>query len=136
MSKLLLDTNILIYSKDKSSQFHLKSQTLLSSSFDFYITTKNLSEYYAVTTKGITPLLTSEEALADLEEFSTYFTILYPDELSLSILKGLIKMHQPKGLLIHDFEIAAISLANDVRQIATVNTDDFRNIEQIEIVPL
>lgn len=77
MSKLLLDTNILIYSKDKSSQFHLKSQALLGSSFDFYITSKHLSEYYSVTTKGVTPLLTSEQALADLEEFSAYFTILY-----------------------------------------------------------
>ena len=98
MSKLLLDTNILIYSKDKNSQFHFKSQTLLSSSFDFCITSKNLSEYYAVTTKRIIPLLTSEQALADLEEFSAYFTILYPNELSLSILKKLIKKHHPKGL--------------------------------------
>ncbi|MEK6783609.1 MAG: type II toxin-antitoxin system VapC family toxin [Bacteroidota bacterium] len=136
MNKLLLDTNILIYSKDKSSQFHLRSQALLSAEFELYTTSKNLAEYYAVTTKGVSPLLTSEAALADLDEFSANFTVLFPNELSLDILKKLIKVHSPKGLVIHDFEIVAISLANDITRIATVNADDFKNIERIEVVSI
>ena len=136
MNKLLLDTNILIYAKDKSSQFHQKSQALFSSSFELHTTSKNLAEYYAVTTRGVSPLLTCEEALADLDEFSANFAVLFPNELSLTILKELIKVHSPKGLLIHDFEIVAISLANDITRIATVNVDDFKNIERIEVVSI
>lgn len=101
-----------------------------------HTTSKNLAEYYAVTTRGVSPLLTSEDALADLYEFSANFVVLFPNELSLTILKELIKVHSPKGLLIHDFEIAAISLANDITRIATVNAEDFKNIERIEVVSI
>ncbi|MCI0750669.1 MAG: hypothetical protein L0Y35_02425 [Flammeovirgaceae bacterium] len=46
----------------------------------------------------------------------------------------LILQHQPKGILIHDFEIAAIGMANGVNKIATFNKEDFELITEIEVI--
>ncbi len=40
------------------------------------------------------------------------------------------------GLRIHDFEIIAIGRANGITQIATVNTKDFKGVEEISIIGL
>lgn len=66
MSKLLVDTNILIYSKDSSSVFHDFAERVIKSNTKLYTTSKNLSEYYAVVTKGSSPLLSPLEALKDI----------------------------------------------------------------------
>jgi predicted nucleic acid-binding protein len=42
--------------------------------------------------------------------------------------------YKPKGLLIHDFEIAAIGIANGINRIATFNTEDFKSISEIEAI--
>jgi len=44
MSKIFIDTNILIYSIDEDSRFYSKSQAILfDSNFDLYTSSKNLS---------------------------------------------------------------------------------------------
>jgi len=65
MNKLLIDTNILIYSKDSSSRFHSAAVKIIRGNFQLFTTSKNLSEYYAVVTKGANPFLTPAEALND-----------------------------------------------------------------------
>jgi len=82
MSKLLIDTNVLIYFKDSSSIHHKASANLLTGRGQFFITSKNLSEYYSVVTKGDNPFLTSTEALQDLDEFISNFDVLYPTDAS------------------------------------------------------
>ncbi len=134
MSKLLIDTNVLVYSKDTSSVFHEASVKLFKGQDQFYTTSKNLSEYYAVVTKGETPLLTPQEALHDITEFALYCTILYPTVLSHQKLSELVKKYQPKGLKIHDFEIASIALISDVLSVVTFNRNDFQQITGIEVI--
>ncbi len=136
MSRLLLDTNILVYAKDASSIFHQVSITLLKSDNQFFITTKNLTEYYSVVTKGEKPLLTPAEALQDLNDFSSICTILFPTEASNQLLYQFIAKHLLKGLKIHDFEIAAIALSSGVNRIATINKKDFLKIDNLEIIAL
>lgn len=53
---------------------------------------------------------------------------------SYSILQDLISQHKPKGLKIHDFEIASIAIAHGVNQIATFNKSDFQSIQEIAII--
>jgi len=101
-----------------------------------FITSKNLTEYYAVVTKGEKPLLRTTEALNDIEEFISICKILYTSEITQQKLVQLILKYQPKGLLIHDFEIAAIALANDVKKLATFNRRDFQGIKEIELINL
>jgi len=45
MSKILVDTNILIYAKDSSSSFHSIANNVFNNGDELYLTSKNLSEY-------------------------------------------------------------------------------------------
>jgi predicted nucleic acid-binding protein len=45
-------------------------------------------------------------------------------------LAQLILQYAPKGILIHDFEITAIALANGINKIATFNKSDFQTIKR------
>ncbi len=52
MSKVLLDTNILIYALDRSSAFYKESVHIIeNSNFHLYIASKVISEYFAVCSK-------------------------------------------------------------------------------------
>jgi len=134
MSKVLLDTNILVYSKDTSSVFHDASKKMFFNSDEHFITSKNLSEYYCVVTKGENSLLTPQEALNDLTEFVVHCKILYPNQYSYQKLIELLKTHRLKGLKVHDFEIASIALANGINKIVTFNKPDFRTISELEVI--
>ena len=135
MNKLLLDTNILVYAKDEDSQFHSRVMNLITvGEFELYTTSKNLAEYYAVVTRGEEPVLTPKEALEDIVQFASAFIIIYPSKDSFLILQNLISEHVPKGLKIHDFEIAAISLSYGIPNIFTLNKKDFKSISGLEVV--
>lgn len=125
MTKILLDTNVLVYSKDADSIFYAETQKLLAQDHEFYITSKNLVEYYCVVTKGNSAITTPAIAQKDIEEFQKVFNILYPSKESFQILLKWIETYALKGLKAHDFEIAAIAKASGVHIIATANTKDF-----------
>lgn len=134
MSKILLDTNVLVYAKDNSSSFHDAAVGVFNGSDELYLTIKNLVEYYAVVTKGEQPMLSSKEAMEDLNEFVNSCTLLYSGEVSRHKLSELILKYNPKGTLIHDYEIAAIALVNGVKKIVTFNKNDFERVTEIEVI--
>ena len=134
MNSLLLDTNVLIYIKDKSSSFHAWAQEILHGEYIFYTTSKNLSEYYAVTTKGSEPALSPQMALSDLHAYVEFCKILFPDSASQDVLFDLIARDSPTGLKVHDYEIAAIAIANGIIHIATNNPGDFKRIDDLQII--
>jgi predicted nucleic acid-binding protein len=136
MRKVLVDTNVLIYAKDTSSVFHQVAFNIFQGGESLFITSKNLTEYYAVTTRGAQPLLTPSEALQDINEFTSNCSLLFPNEASHRQLSSLILKYQPIGLLVHDFEIAAIAIAHGIKQIATLNKKDFSIISEIEVLDL
>ena len=89
MKKILIDTNILIYSIDKESVFHNKSYEIVNSKqFDKYISSKNISEFLSVTTRETIYSLSIEEVLESLDFFISNFTILYPSIHSLEIFNN------------------------------------------------
>ena len=90
MSKVLVDTNILVYAKDSSSVHHIASLSILNSGHELFLASKNLNEYYSVVTRGENSLIKPSEALLDLREFVSRFEILYPTEESRLILFDLI----------------------------------------------
>jgi predicted nucleic acid-binding protein len=134
MSKLVLDTNILVYAKDASSRYHAASIRLFSDPEERYVTSKNLSEYYAVVTRGADPLLSPSEALEDIVDFMASCSVLYPNEKSMQLMMSMIAQYQPAGLYIHDVEIAAIALAYGIKRIVTYNQSDFQILKEMEVV--
>ena len=134
MNKCFLDTNILVYAKDQSSIYHTWSLDIIEGPMECVTSSKNLLEYFAVVTKGHEPMLAPVEAETDLNEFMDSFEILFPNGSSFQICLDLAGNHQPKGLLIHDFEIAAIAIANGISKLATVNAGDFKVIEELDLI--
>jgi predicted nucleic acid-binding protein len=51
MNKLFVDTNIFIYALDKGSIHHQFAVDVLTSDKNLYTSVKNISEYFAVTSK-------------------------------------------------------------------------------------
>ena len=133
MSKLLLDTNVLIYSIDEGSKYFKKSQTILAEHSELYTTSKNISEYLAVITRIPTNPLLLNDALLIVEDFTNMMTILYPNEESFLIFQSLLKKYKPTGLKIHDYEILSIGIANQITTIATFNEKDFREVKEINL---
>jgi predicted nucleic acid-binding protein len=85
MSRILVDTNVLVYVKDISSSFHKAAISLFNGKDELFTTTKNLAEYYAVVTKGEHALLNPLEALHDINEFVSICSLLYPNSSSQKI---------------------------------------------------
>jgi predicted nucleic acid-binding protein len=127
----LVDTNILIYAYDSQSVFHNKAATFLQNpNINFYITTKNISEFFAVLTKLNQPYV---DIFLFYEDIKINATILCPDKKSLQILEMLLKKYQPRGNRVFDIEIVSIALANGLNTIATINEKDFNSITEINL---
>lgn len=134
MSKLLIDTNLLIYSIDQESKYFESATALFNSNkYSLFTTSKNLSEFLAVVTRLPYNPLSSAEAIKTIKSFQKLFIILYPSPESYQIFIDLLKIYDGVGLKIHDLEIASIALANDIKLIATANKKDFDYISEIKI---
>ncbi|MDZ7723233.1 MAG: type II toxin-antitoxin system VapC family toxin [candidate division KSB1 bacterium] len=134
MSKVLIDTNIFVYSIDRDSKYFDQAQSILNNpDLDLFTTSKNISELLSVITRLPKADLTVSQALELVAEFSHFTHILYPTSLSNHIFFELLKKYQPVGLKIHDFEIMSISLANRISLIASINKRDYQDISEIQL---
>jgi len=134
MSKILVDTNILVYGIDEDSRFFKRARTILEQENDQLITTsKNLIEFLAVTTKSSGYNLDNKTALGIIEEIIEGIEIVYPTQESVGIFLDMMNRYQPKGLKVHDFEIISIGLAHGVHEVATFNTKDFKSVKEISL---
>jgi predicted nucleic acid-binding protein len=53
---------------------------------------------------------------------------IYPNPMTFKIFQDLIQKYNPRGLWIHDVEIASIGIAYGISTIATNNISDFGRI--------
>ncbi len=135
MSKILIDTNILIYGIDEDSAFFKRAREILEQEKNQLVTTsKNLIEFLTVTTKSSGYNLNNDMALEIVEEIIEGVEIIYPTQESMAIFLDLMNRYQPKGLKVHDFEIISIGLANGIHEVATFNTKDFKSIKEISLL--
>jgi predicted nucleic acid-binding protein len=134
MSKVLVDTNILIYGIDEDSAFYKRARKILGQeNYQLVTTSKNLIEFLAVTTKSSGYNLSIETSLEIIEEIIQVIEIVYPTQESMAIFLDLMNRYQPKGLKVHDFEIISIGLAHGVQKVATFNTKDFKSVKEISL---
>lgn len=133
MSKILLDTNVLIYSIDEGSKYFERANNLLTTSKELFTTSKNLSEFLSVITRIPKNPLTLNDALLVIEDFKDVMTILYPTEKSYLMFIELLQKYQPTGLQIHDYEIISIGIANQISTIVTFNEKDFKKVKEIKL---
>lgn len=131
---IFLDTNVLLYALDKGSPYHTSASSLLKNpNLNFFVTTKVISEYFAVCSKlGV--LLS--DAFVLYRSVSQNAKILFPGNSSLAIFEQLLQKYQPKGNRVFDLEIVSVAVANQIPEIATVNLKDFSGITEITVRPL
>ncbi len=136
-SSILVDTNILIYAIDEDSKFHNRALNFLSEpSRHYFVTSKNISEFLVALTRNIENNLSTRQYLTILNGLLVDIDILYPNSKSVKVFCDLINKYNPRGLWIHDIEIASIGIANGVSKIATRNVDDFCRIDEIEVIEI
>src|SRR5690625_459287 len=134
MSKILVDTNILVYGIDEDSAFFKRAREILEQEkYQLVTTSKNLIEFLAVTTKTSGYNLENNTALEIIEEIIQGIEIVYPTQESMAIFLDLMNRYQPKGLKVHDFEIISIGLAHEIQKVATFNTKDFKSVKEITL---
>lgn len=137
MSRLLVDTNILVYGIDQDSRYYKESRDILDHSDDQLVTTsKNLLEFLSVVTRVSAYNLNTALALEILDDILQSIDIIYPNQESLAIFLKLMENYEPRGLKVHDLEIISIGLSADIHQVATFNEKDFRDISEINLLEI
>ncbi len=132
--KTLVDTNVFIYAYDSGSIYHQKAVSLLNNTnLEFYSSSKNVSEFFAVLSKMGEPLA---KVFSFYQSIQSNVKLLFPDANSLSIFEALLQKYQPKGNKVFDLEIVSIAINNQVSEISTVNVKDFSNISEIDVRPI
>ncbi len=136
-NSILVDTNVLIYAVDADSQFNNKAVKFLSdSALRLFTTSKNISEFLVVLTRNAEIELSSSECLDILSSLLSDIEILYPTPMSMDVFQKLVRKYNPRGLWIHDVEIASISMAHGISVIATNNSADFKPIAELEVIEI
>lgn len=134
MNNILVDTNVLIYAFDETSDFYEKAaEVMQNEDLNLFVTTKNISEFFAVCSKL---KLNFAKTLGFYQDLKNNVEIIKPTDQSLNYFEILIQKYQPKGNQVYDIEIASMMLAHDIKSIATANTKDFINVTEIEIYNL
>ncbi len=134
---ILVDTNVLIYAVDADSVFHEQAINFLSdSALKLFTTSKNVSEFLVVLTRNSEIELSSSECLDILNSLLNDIVILYPTPASMNVFQELVHKYNPRGLWIHDVEIASIAIAYGISVIATNNIADFKRIDELKIIEI
>lgn len=138
--RIVLDTNILVYSKDEASPFFSQVcealKGLVSNGTVLCINRQILREYACVVTRPAPKGLGAgiERVLKEISEFETAYRVLQNPENVWQHWKRLAKTGGLTGLCLHDAYIAAVMVGHGINSILTLNTKDFKGFQEIRPV--
>lgn len=137
---LLIDTNVLVYAHNQDSPFHRKCLALITAAiagqFRGVLAQQNLLEFYSIITdkKRVFKPLPAIKAQEILEDYLKLpLEVIYPNEKTIRILLMLCQQFKIKNGQVFDAYLVATMLSNQVKQIVTVNTKDFRMFSGITV---
>ncbi len=130
-TRLVLDTNILVYGLNEESKHFDKIRTVLNGNqYSFFVTTKTISEFVSVLSK----LGRYEVIENELPTILRQFKIIFPTKRSIQIFQRLIIKYKPVGNRVFDFEIVSIMLSKRIKNLFSFNVKDFKDIEEIKLL--
>ena len=143
MSKIFLDTNVLVSSIDTTRINHKKALRLIGKikrkELQGFISTQIVGEFYVSLTRifgGIEAPLSPEEAKEEIEQMlsSGIFVVLPVTELALR--KGLILSSKKgiKGVNFWDVVVIGTMLENEISILYTENLKDFKKFTDVVVV--
>jgi predicted nucleic acid-binding protein len=141
--RVFVDTNILIYStfEDFDPEKHIQCtdnlNKLLQAGTTLFISSQILREYFAVSTNQniFKKPLTYKQAVSKMKEFLARFTLVHEKESTIHILITLIGQYAVSRQKIHDMNIVATMVDNDITHLLTYNVQDFKQISEIQLLP-
>lgn len=141
---IFLDTNVLIYQTfedfdaDKHQQVRHVLKYLSENKYKVYISSQVLREFFSISTnsKIFERALEVEEGLLKMDEFKNTFTVLYDNEISMIKLKEIVSKYKIRQKDIHDANIAAVMMANQLEDLFTFNVKDFKFYDEINLFKL
>ena len=130
MPAVLIDTNVFVYAYDRGE--HTKQQQAihvlesLQLSGTGWISVQSLSEFFSATTKGVSPILTIEQAKQQMEELARTWQVLN--------LTPRIVLEAARGVCDHQFSFwdAQIWATARLNQISIVLSEDLQSAEIVE----
>lgn len=137
-TRIFLDTNVLVYAHDSSSQYHIDSANLVTMIFEGtlqgVIAEQNLIEIYRILTNSVAMRGNSlSAAQVKLLIQSTYLTghfeLAYPTEETIQKTLELAVQKNITSAKIFDLRLAAVTLSAQINYFATYNTKDFAEID-------
>lgn len=141
--KIFIDTNILLYANFTSSPFHSaalsKLQELMAKSDELWLNRQSFREYWVGKSKAMHAAMAFNpiEIRNDIHQFELIFQIA--DETD-SVTQKLIELavkYNVIGKQIHDTNIVATMLVNNITNILTHNVSDFNRFSpEVNIIPL
>lgn len=142
---IFVDTNILVYATIAAAPLHQEARTVLDKLWDegahLYISHQVVREYIVNTTRPqmYNPALSQSLVLEQVEDFRKSFHILPDSAQVLEKFLELVGKVTVGGKQIHDTNIAAVMLANDLTELLTHNVKDFERystyIQLIALMP-
>jgi predicted nucleic acid-binding protein len=142
-TQIFLDTNVLVYAHDQSSQYHADSAELLSLIFadklKGTIAEQNLIELYRILTNPVAmknaPLSpTQVKSLIQNTYLTGRFHIAYPTEATIHKTLELAVLKNVSSAKIFDLRLAALATALPIYCFVTYNIKDFVDIEGLKAV--
>lgn len=133
---MLADSNILIYSINRSSPKHKKAQRFLENNVNnLEVAHQNILETIRVLTHPKFPEpMEIDHAWDATLNILKGCRIISPNYLTYQIALELIKKYKLASNKIFDAYLAATALANGIDTIATDNTKDFQRIKEIIVI--
>lgn len=141
MSAIFIDTNVLVYARSVSSQFHRAAADALARCEDngdaLWVSRQVLREYLATVTRpqaGAMPL-DGSAATAEVRRLVEIYAMLEDSEAVTDRLLNLMLRFPAGGKQVHDANIVATMLTYGITRLLTFNLADFRRFGSlIELV--
>lgn len=133
---VLVDSNILIYSLNSSSEKCKKAQDFLQKNqLQLCVAQQNIFETLRVLTHSKSPQsLSPKQAITALSLVTKHFVVINPLPDTEYLALELIAKHTVAGNKIFDAYLVATALSHGVTAVATDNTKDFKMFEMLKVI--
>ena len=135
-NQILVDSNILIYSLNRSSPKNKIAKKFLSDNFkDIVIAHQNILETYRIVTHQKFPKTSrTQQQKKKYFRFFRSFDLISPNQFTFQILLELMKKYDIYSDNVFDAYLVSTAISNDIFDIATDNEKDFRKYAEIKIL--
>lgn len=134
MTRILLDSNVLIYSLTVGAPKQKKAQEFIQKQSDYIcVTHQNITETLKVLTQH-QPADMHNHSLESILAVTEHLSFITPQPQTAELFIQLVKNYNRYGKRVFDTYLAATALSHNITTIATDNVRDFQMFEELTII--